>query len=80
MVQKWIKQLNSLKKISKIDFDKIIVNILDWKAYLYDVKKMNWYNDLYRVRIWKYRIIFEDAQWNINILLIWQRENIYKWL
>jgi hypothetical protein len=29
MVQKWIKQLNSLKKISKIDFDKIIVNILD---------------------------------------------------
>ena len=29
MVLKWIKQLNELKKISKIDFDLIILDILE---------------------------------------------------
>jgi len=29
MVLKWMKQLNELKKISKIDFDLIILDILE---------------------------------------------------
>ena len=80
MVKKWIKELNIINLNTNIDFDKIIFDILNWNYHIYDVTKMSWYNNLYRIRIWTYRIIFKDIKWKINIESIKKRWNIYKWL
>ncbi len=79
MVKKWIKQLNAIKSNTEIDFDKIILDILNWNYSLYDVEKMTWYKNLYRIRVWTYRIIFKDVSWNITIELIKKRWDVYKW-
>jgi mRNA-degrading endonuclease RelE of RelBE toxin-antitoxin system len=42
-----------------------------------DIKKLSWTN-LYRCRIWKYRIIFDRDNSEIKILKIWNRGDIYK--
>ncbi len=80
MVRRWIKQLNSIKLVSKIDFDKIILDILEWNYSLYDIKSLVWYDELYRLRIWKYRIIFKNNNWDIKVLFLWKRWDVYKWL
>jgi len=80
MVKKWMKQIKLLWISTKIDFDSIILNILNWNYEIYDCKKLLWYIDLYRVRIWDYRIIFRDDWNNISVLLAWKRWDVYKWL
>ena len=80
MVKAWIKQLKVLNNSSKINFDSIILDIFNWKLEKYDVKALVWYDDLYRVRIWVYRIIFENRKSEIKILFIWKRWDVYKWL
>jgi len=80
MVKKWIKELNSINNNSSFNFDKIILDILNWKYHIYDVTKMSWYKNLYRIRIWTYRIIFKDIKWIITIESIKKRVDVYKWL
>jgi len=80
MVNIWMKQLKNLWKSTKIDFDFIILDILDEKYRDYDYKKLSWYQNLYRIRIGWYRIIFRDDDWDIKILLIWKRWDVYKLL
>jgi mRNA-degrading endonuclease RelE of RelBE toxin-antitoxin system len=80
MVKKWIKQLILLEKTTNIDFDTIIFDILSWNYEKYDQKELTWYNNLYRVRVWWYRIIFRNEKNNIKILLVWTRGSVYKQL
>jgi mRNA-degrading endonuclease RelE of RelBE toxin-antitoxin system len=40
---------------------------------------MSWYRYLYRLRIWKYRIIFSNNI-EVEILRIDKRWDVYKWL
>ena len=80
MVKKWIKQLILLEKTTNIDFDTIISDILNWNYEKYDQKELTWYNNLYRVRVWWYRIIFRNEKSNIKVLLIWTRGSVYKQL
>ena len=80
MVKFWIKQLEIIKKNSWIDFDKIILDIFDGQFQNYDVKLLKWYKNLYRLRIWTYRIIFKNEKNNIKVLFIWKRWDVYKWL
>lgn len=78
MVKKWMKQLHVLWKNTYIDFDKIIYDILSWKYENYDYKELSWYDSLYRIRIWWYRIIFKKTNNDYTILLIWTRWDVYK--
>lgn len=78
MVKKWMKQLILLEKSTKINFDKIILDIFSWNFSQYDFKELEWYKDLYRIRIWTYRIVFKKENENINILMIWSRWDVYK--
>ena len=80
MVKIWIKQLNKISLHSDIDFDKIILDIFNLDFKQYDFKQLSWFRKLFRIRIWVYRIIFSNNNWNIKILFIWKRWDIYKWL
>ena len=53
-------------------FDEAIQNL--------DIKKLKWESNLYRLRVWKYRIIFEKHEDKLVILVIniWARGDIYK--
>lgn len=43
-----------------------------------NIKKMKWFNNFYRIRIWEYRIWFE-FDWNKIILLrVRSRKDIYE--
>ena len=78
MVKKWIKQLYLLEKSTNINFEKIILDILEWHFSEYDFKDLTGYSNLYRVRVGQYRIIFELKNQDIVILLIWTRWDVYK--
>lgn len=78
MVKKWMKQLILLEKSSNIDFDEIIYDILNWEYIRYDYKELSWYDNIHRVRIWQYRIVFEIKSGEIKILLVWTRWDVYK--
>jgi len=80
MVKIWIKQLNKLNLNSNIDFDKIILDIFNLNFQDYDFKQLSWFKNLFRIRIGNYRIIFSNNKWNIRILFIWKRWDVYKWL
>ncbi len=80
MVKFWIKQLEIINKNSKIDFDKIIFDILSWNFWEYDIRPLNGFINLFRVRIWTYRLIYKNIDWNIKILFLWKRWDVYKWL
>lgn len=81
MVEKWKKQLINLQKSSKIDFHEIISDIKKRNFKDYDFKKLKWFSELYRIRIWKYRVIFKDIPWKeIELLKIDSRWDVYKWL
>lgn len=57
-----------LKKISR------------WKLDNLDIKKLKWYENRYRLRVWKYRILFEKYEDKLIILVIdiWSRWDVYK--
>jgi len=45
-----------------------------------NVKRLRWYENRYRLRIWKYRVLFEKYEDKLIILVIdiWSRWDIYK--
>ena len=45
-----------------------------------DIKKLQWYENRYRLRVGKYRILFEKYEDKLIILVIdiWSRGDIYK--
>lgn len=79
MVIKWKKQLDKLNLSLKIDLEWIILDIFNRDFDKYDKKKLSWFKDYYRIRIWKYRIVFEDiSNKEIKIISIDKRWDIYK--
>lgn len=80
MVEQRKKDLEKISKAWRDEILKIACLIRDWKTVGFDIKKIQWRQDLYRCRYWKYRIIF-SIQWNkIQVIRVWNRWDIYKWL
>lgn len=76
MVKNWEKQLD---KYSNIWWLKEIIQDINSNNYSkYDIKKLLWYKNLYRLRKWKIRIIFQVKNKSTNIINIDTRWNIYK--
>ena len=76
MVKSWEKYIN--KSLFKNELNLIIKNIalnnLEW----YYIRKLGWYDDLYRIRKWKIRIIFQKKN-NCNyIVAVDTRGQIYR--
>jgi len=80
MVKKWMKQLSILWKNTNVDFDSIVYDILSGNYAKHDYKSLAWYNDVFRIRIWWYRIVFSVKNNDIRILLLWNRWDVYKQL
>ncbi len=70
---KWEKIIYELEKA---------VNILKINPYknILDIKKMKWYTESYRLRIWKYRFIYEIIEDKLIITFTYwdNRWDIYK--
>ena len=78
MTKSWEKYIekNPLKK----ELNEIIKDISEDNLSIYYVKKLEWYDNYYRIRKWKIRIVFtKDEDWN-RIKAVDTRGNIYKWL
>ena len=78
MVEKWKKQLLKIDRNGEIK--KIIKDIVDNKLDKYDIKKLSWYKNVFRVRKGKFRIIFKKEKWQNILLKIETRWDVYKWL
>lgn len=78
MVKKWQKQLEKFSHIwwlTDIIKDLVLNNLSE-----YDVIKLSWYRDLYRIRKWKIRIIFRKNSTEVEIVKIDCRWDVYKWI
>lgn len=73
------RSLNELDKLEQIISRRIVKNVDELLQDIHskDVKKLK--DDVYRLRVGDYRIIFEIKEDTINILKIGHRKNIYKW-
>ena len=79
IVRKKIFKLNPLlrvriaKYIDKLEYFDDVFDTLD-------IKKLKWYENRYRLRVGKYRILFEKYEDKLVILVIdvWSRGDIYK--
>lgn len=81
------------KKIFK-DFDKVDNNIIMkitaiiqnlencWNIYQlqenFDIKKMKWENNYYRIRIWDYKLWIKVEQDFVKLIRLLHRKDIYK--
>jgi len=77
MVEKFIKfiEKSPIKNVLLAILRDIYNDALD----SYDVKPMQWYKDVYRLRKWTIRFIFRRTKdWN-RILKIDNRWDVYKW-
>ena len=77
--RKKLAKMNSLLRvrISKIIDDLENFDLIFWDL---DIKKLKWYENRYRLRIWKYRVLFEKYEDKLIILVIdiGSRWDVYK--
>jgi mRNA-degrading endonuclease RelE of RelBE toxin-antitoxin system len=78
MVKSWQKYIDKLSNKEKIIFKNVIEKIILWDFDELDIKKLSWFKEIYRCRIWWKRILFEITNNWIEILKIWPRWDIYK--
>jgi len=75
------KKINNLEPWYREKIKKSIILMSYWLFLWLDIKELNpkW-NNKYRLRIWKYRIIYEKQDFNLMIFIleIWSRWDIYK--
>jgi mRNA-degrading endonuclease RelE of RelBE toxin-antitoxin system len=77
MVEQRKKDLWKLSKAGKNNLELIVDKILKFDFNSLDIKKLSNTN-LYRCRSGKYRIIFLILWWNISIIKIGKRWDVYK--
>lgn len=73
-IDKFLLKL-SAKLIPK--FEQIVFDVLTLNLEKYDVKKMKGYDNRYRLRVGKYRIIFEKLDGEGRIIDMDKRGDIY---
>lgn len=80
MVKKWQKKLDKLNADLSKKLYLIVNDIINLNLDSYKIDKLEWFENLYKTRKWKIRIVFSkiDNKWIIeNIDFRW---DVYKWL
>jgi len=77
MWKDYLKIINKQSKNLKNKLFDVIDNIEKWNLDWLEYKKLKWYNFLFRVRIWKIRIIFEKDWEDFVVKKIWYRWDVY---
>jgi mRNA-degrading endonuclease RelE of RelBE toxin-antitoxin system len=78
MVQTWEKYIE--KNPKKDALKKVIFDISVWDIGGYDIKKLSWYKNKFRLRVWKIRVIFSKIEDEYFIEAVDTRWDIYKGL
>ena len=65
--KKVVKFLNSHEDIARSFYSKVIVLKKDVKLNTLDIKRLRWKPNHYRLRIWKYRFLYEVVDRDILI-------------
>jgi len=80
MTKSWEKYIN--KNTHKNELKSIIEDILNNNLSSYLVVKIKWYNNYYRIRKWKIRVVFikNENEYENEIVAVDTRWWIYKWL
>ena len=78
MWPRYLKYINKSSRKNKDVLKSLIKKLVLLDLNGLDVKKMKWYKNLFRLREWKIRIIFEKVDWMWKILDINPRWDIYK--
>ena len=75
-----LKDLKALPVGVKRKFAKILIELEEYPipAHRYDVKKLKGEEGTYRIRVGKYRLIYEIVDGTIHILAVSHRKNAYK--
>ncbi len=74
------KYLTKIDKNKRRKIEKVLEDIVNWKFDFLDITELAWFDNIFRCRIWNYRIIFEKKHWDIIIRQIRTRWDIYKHL
>jgi len=78
MWKKYIKYINKLSKINKSNLIIIINKIVKLDLDDLDFKKISGSDNLFRIRSWKFRILFKKELWEGVIIDVNTRWDIYK--
>lgn len=78
MTQDYIKYLNRLESKDRKILLRVVLQIIQLEVEALDCKKMKGFTDIYRVRIGKWRIVFEKKESEGRIVDINTRGDIYK--
>jgi len=71
------KQIQKLPEIAKIAVDSKIKGLLEDQQNL-QIKKMKEYKDMYRVRVGRYRIVYQRTDDFIRIVVVQHRKDVYR--
>ena len=76
------KKLQKMDPLLRVKFAEYIDSLENFEKAIkiLDIKKLKWYKNRYRLRIWKYRVLFEkyDDKLIILVIDIWSRWDVYK--
>jgi len=77
-----VKALYKYDRIVKEVIEKEILSFVNYWNKSNHIKKLNWYENLYRLKVWKYRVLFkkDDDKLIVLVIKIWARWDVYKWL
>ncbi len=78
MTKKYLKYLARLPKQQRLKLALILENIGNLKLKSLDIKKLSGYENLFRCRTGKFRIVFEKGNCYGEIIEIETRGNSYK--
>ncbi len=75
-----LKEMKNLPEAVRKKFLKILVDLEEYPipAHRYDVKKLRGEERTYRIRVGKYRLIYEILENTVYILTISHRKSTYK--
>jgi len=73
------KNILSLKKSNPNILPSLVRKIVLLEEWKVPKESLVWYSDLYKIRVWKYRLIYTIQNWVLIILLaVRKREIAYK--
>lgn len=78
MAEKRQKYILSLEKEQRIRLLEATKKIIHNTINDLDIKQLSWEKDLFRCRIWKYRIIYKKTKTENIIIKVWSRWDIYQ--
>ena len=73
-----IKKINSKDILSKLEQNILILKNKEQLINISNIKKLKWFNNFYRLRLWEYRLWFRLENSTIILDRFLHRKDVYK--